>query len=53
MRKCNKCGVERKLEYFHRKNGWGDARIKECKFCYAERTKKKRDEKKLDNIYSF
>jgi len=53
MKKCNKCKVERKLEYFSRKNGWGNNRINMCKFCASEYDKKRREQKKLDNIYSF
>ena len=53
MKKCTKCGIERKLQYFSRKNGWGKSRINMCKFCHSEYLKQKREQKKLDNIYSF
>lgn len=53
MKKCNKCKVERKLIYFYKKNGWGSGKVSICKFCSAEYDKKKREQKKLDNIYSF
>lgn len=53
MKKCTKCKVERKLEYFSKKNTWGNDRIAMCKFCHSEYKRKKREQKKLDNIYSF
>jgi hypothetical protein len=53
MKKCYKCKVVRKLEYFSKKNGWGENRVGMCKFCHAEYDKERRKQKKLDNLYSF
>lgn len=53
MKKCKKCGVERKLEYFSQSKGPLSGKKTQCKFCDAEYDKKRREQKKLDNIYSF
>jgi hypothetical protein len=53
MKKCSKCKVERKLEYFTKDSKHADGKKSKCKFCHAEYDKERQRKKKLDNIYSF
>jgi hypothetical protein len=53
MKKCSKCGIERRLEYFSQSKGPLSGKKPKCKFCYAEYDKKRREQKKKDSIYSF